>query len=138
MCSTYQAFGSVGLITSGGGRELAQVRALGYPVFTGSTICSHAYCQIADVGSTVRVGGLVVAAGDLLHGDCNGVTNIPLEIAAEVAGAAAEFVAAEAHVLDYVKGAGEKSVSELAARRKAMSEATAALRCRVSRAKTGA
>jgi regulator of RNase E activity RraA len=135
MCSTYQAFGSVGLITSGGGRDLAQVRALNYPVFTGSTICSHAYCQIADVGSTVRVGGLAVSAGDLLHGDCNGVTNIPLEIAVEVADAAAEFVAAEAHVLDYVKGRGQKSVSELAARRQAMGEATAALRRRVSRAK---
>ena len=42
MCSTYQAFGSTGLITSGGGRDLEQVHALKYPVFTGSTICSHA------------------------------------------------------------------------------------------------
>jgi 4-hydroxy-4-methyl-2-oxoglutarate aldolase len=134
MCSTYQAFGSVGLITSGGGRDLAQVRAIGYPVFTGSTICSHAYCQIADVGSIVRVGGLAVSAGDLLHGDCNGVTNIPLEIAGEVADAAAEFVTAELHVLDYVKARGQKNVAELAARRHAMSEATAALRRRVSRA----
>ena len=40
MCSTYQAFGSVGLITGGGGRDLEQVAALKYPVFTGSTICS--------------------------------------------------------------------------------------------------
>src|SRR5262245_9485945 len=65
MCSTYKAFGSVGLITSGGGRDLLQVRALGYPVFTGSTICSHAYCQTFDVGRPVRVGGLVVRTGDL-------------------------------------------------------------------------
>ena len=60
MCSTYQAFGTVGLITSGGGRDLLQVKALGYPVFTGTTICSHAYCQIFDVGRPVncrRVGG---------------------------------------------------------------------------------
>ena len=60
MCSTYKAFGSVGLITSGGGRDLLQVKALGYPVFSGSTICSHAYCQTLDVGAPVRVGGLVV------------------------------------------------------------------------------
>src|SRR5207249_10854525 len=50
MCSTYQAFGSAGLITSGAGRDLAQVRALGYPVFTGSTICSHAYCHLMHLG----------------------------------------------------------------------------------------
>jgi regulator of RNase E activity RraA len=136
MCSTYKAFGSVGLITSGGGRDLLQVRALGYPVFTGSTICSHAYCQTFDVGKPVRVGGLVVRAGDLLHGDANGVTNIPLELASEVADAAEEFVAAENHVLNYVKGSGAKDVRQLAERRAAMGEAIAALKRRVSRRKT--
>src|SRR5690242_5625611 len=85
MCSTYRAFGSVGLITSGGGRDLLQVQALGFPVFTGSTICSHAYCQTFDVGAPVRVGGLTVQNGDLLHGDANGVTNIPIDVAGEIA-----------------------------------------------------
>jgi 4-hydroxy-4-methyl-2-oxoglutarate aldolase len=135
MCSTYKAFGSAGLITSGGGRDLLQVKALGYPVFSGSTICSHAYCQTLDVGQPVRVGGLVVQTGDLLHGDANGVTNIPLELAAEVAGAAEEFVAAENHVLDYVKASGPKDVWQLAERRAAMGEAMAALRRQVSRKK---
>jgi regulator of RNase E activity RraA len=133
MCSTYQAFGAAGLITSGGGRDLLQVRALGFPVFCGSTICSHAYCHTIEVGTPVRVGGLVVRTGDLLHGDANGVTDIPLEIAGEVADAAAEFVAAEAHVLDYVKAGGEKQISEFTARRQAMTEAVATLRRRVSR-----
>src|SRR2546423_5454276 len=41
MCSTYRAFGSAGLITSGAGRDMEQVRALKYPVFTDGTICSH-------------------------------------------------------------------------------------------------
>lgn len=109
MCSTYQAFGSVGLITSGGGRDLAQVRALNYPVFTGSTIAAHAYCHILHIGLPVRVGGLVVNQGDLLHGDANGVTNIPPEIAAEVADLAGPFVDAEKIVLDYVRGPGKKT-----------------------------
>jgi regulator of RNase E activity RraA len=135
MCSTYKAFGSVGLITSGGGRDLLQVKALGYPVFSGSTICSHAYCQTLDVGAPVRVGGLVVQTGDLLHGDANGVTSIPMELASEIADVAAEFVAAENHVLEYVKTSGAKEVSALGAKRVAMSEAMAALRRRVSRKK---
>ena len=46
MCSTYQGFGSAGLVTNGAGRDLEQVRALKYPVFTGSTICSHGYCHL--------------------------------------------------------------------------------------------
>src|SRR6185436_11712778 len=111
--------------------DLLQVKALGYPVFTGSTICSHAYCQTLDVGTPVRVGGLIVHTGDLLHGDANGVTNIPLDLATEVADAAEEFVATENHVLDYVKGSGPKDVRELAKRRAAMGEAMAALRKRV-------
>lgn len=133
MCSTYKAFGSVGLITSGAGRDLLQVKALGYPVFTGSTLCSHAYCQITDVGAPVRVGGLAVHTGDLLHGDANGVTNIPLDLAAEIADVAEEFVAAENHVLHYAKAEGPKTVAELAGKRAAMAEALAALRRRVCR-----
>lgn len=133
MCSTYKAFGAAGLITSGGGRDLLQVKALEFPVFNGSTICSHAYCQTLDVGAPVRVGGLAVNTGDLLHGDANGVTNIPLALAAEIADACEEFIAAEAHVIGYVKAAGPKKISELAAGRAAMGEALAALRRRVSR-----
>jgi len=112
MCSTYQAYGSVGLVTNGGGRDLEQVRALKYPVFTGSTICSHAYCHMLHLGLPVRVGGLMVNQGDLLHGDANGVTNIPPEIATDVADIAADFVAAEAIMLDYVKAPGEKTVAK--------------------------
>jgi regulator of RNase E activity RraA len=133
MCSTYKAFGAVGLITSGGGRDLLQVRALDFPVFSGSSICSHAYCQTLELGCPIRVGGLVVRTGDLLHGDANGVPNIPLELASEVADAAAEFVAAENHVLDYVKSTGPKQLKEFSVKRAAMSEALAVLRQRVSR-----
>jgi regulator of RNase E activity RraA len=131
MCSTYKAFGSVGLVTSGGGRDLLQVKALGYPVFTGSTISSHAYCHILHVGLSVRVGGLVVNTGDLLHGDANGVTNIPLDIAADVADAAQEFVDAEKIVLDYVNAPGPKTAAGLAAARKEYSAVVATLTDRV-------
>jgi regulator of RNase E activity RraA len=133
MCSVYQAFGSVGLVTSGGGRDLEQVRALKYPVFTGSTICSHAYCQILHVGLPVCVGSLVVRPGDLLHGDANGVTNIPPEIATEVADVAQKFVDAERIVLDYVQGSGEKSVAGLRRVREEFTAVVGKLRERVGR-----
>ncbi len=112
MCSTYKAFGSAGLVTNGGGRDLEQVRELKYPVFTGNTICAHAYCHMLHLGLPVRVGGLMVNQGDLLHGDANGVTNIPPHLASEIADISEEFLRAEAIMLDYVKAPGEKSVAK--------------------------
>jgi regulator of RNase E activity RraA len=104
MCTTYKAFGAVGLITSGAGRDLDQVEALSFPCFTGGTICAHGYCHIPSINLPVHVGGVMIHPGDLLHGDRNGVTTIPLTIASAVAQACAELVAAEAIVLDYLKG----------------------------------
>jgi regulator of RNase E activity RraA len=103
MCTTYKAFSAVGLITSGGGRDLDQVEAISFPCFTGSTICAHGYCHIERINVPVRVGGVMIHPGDLLHGDRNGVTTIPLAIAADVATACAEFVAAEAVIFNYLK-----------------------------------
>jgi len=103
MCSTYKAFGAVGLITSGAGRDLDQVETLNFPCFTNGTICAHGYCHIVQINVSVRVGGVTVHPGDLLHGDRNGVTTIPTEIASKVAGACADYIAAEAIVLDYLR-----------------------------------
>ena len=133
MCSIYQGFGSVGLITSGGGRDLLQVRALRYPVFTGVTICSHAYCHLLHLGAPVRVGGLVVRQGDLLHGDANGVSSVPIGIAGEVADAAEEFCRAERIVIDYARGPGPKTVEGLAEAREEFTAALERLHRRVRR-----
>jgi len=103
MCTTYKAFGAAGLITSGAGRDLDQVEALNFPCFTGGTLAAHGYCYIEQINVPVRVGGVVIRPGDLLHGDRNGVTTIPVETAAAVAEGCREFMAAEAVILDYLK-----------------------------------
>jgi regulator of RNase E activity RraA len=103
MCTTYQGFGAAGLITSGTGRDLDQVEALAFPCFTSGTMCAHGYCQIVQINVPVHVGGVAVHPGDLLHGDRNGVTTIPNELASAVAHACPQFMAAEAVVLDYLK-----------------------------------
>src|SRR6266571_1487648 len=103
MCSTYQAFGAVGLITSGAARDLDQVRRIGFATFSNGVIVSHACSHTVEIHVPVRVGGLGVHPGDLLHADANGVTNIPTEIASDVAHAAADYMAAEGIILDYCK-----------------------------------
>jgi regulator of RNase E activity RraA len=103
MCSTYKAFGAIGLITSGAARDLDQVEAMSFPCFADGTICAHGYCHILQIHVPVHVGGVAIRPGDLLHGDRNGVTTIPNEVASAVAHACAEYVAAEQIVLDYLK-----------------------------------
>lgn len=104
MCTTYKAFGAAGLITSGAGRDLDQVEALSFPCFTSGTICAHGYCHIPSINVTVRVGGVTVQPGDLIHADRNGVTTVPLSIANAIPQACVELMAAEAVVLDCLKG----------------------------------
>jgi regulator of RNase E activity RraA len=134
MCTTYQAFGAVALITSGAGRDLEQVRALGFPVFTAGTISAHGYCHILHVHLPVHVGGLVIYPDDLLHGDLNGVTTIPHDIAVEVSQIGDEFVNAEKVILDTLRE-GTPSAERLTAARAESAQMVAALRARVSRAR---
>lgn len=103
MCSVYQAYGGRGIVTSGAGRDLDQVEALGFPAFTSGTICSHGYCHTLAVNVPVTVGGITIYPGDLLHGDLNGITTIPAEIASEVPDVCRELAAAEKIILDYLK-----------------------------------
>ncbi len=124
MCTSYQRFGAVGLITSGAGRDLLQVKPLKFPVFCDGLICSHGYPAILDVHVPVHVGGLMVRPGDLIHGDANGVTNIPADIASEVADVCEEVVKAENILLDYCHGEG----CDVAGYKKARKELGAALK----------
>lgn len=117
MCTSYQRFGAVGLVTSGAGRDLDQVATLKFPCFTGGTICAHGYCHIPHINVPVAVGGVVIHPGDLLHGDCNGVTTIPVDIAAAVAEACPEYIAAEAVILNYLKSDHVNAKGYAAARR---------------------
>ena len=121
MCTTYKSFGAVGLITSGAARDLDQVAAIDFPCFSDGVICAHGFCHFTSIGEPVHVGGVLVHPGDLLHGDCNGVTTIPIAVASAVADACPELAAAESLVLDYLK-AGKPTVDGFAAARRASKE----------------
>lgn len=132
MCTTYKRFGSAGLITSGTGRDLDQIRAIDFPAFTSGTTCAHGYCHTPTIQVPVEVGGLLVNPGDLLHGDCNGVSSIPHEIASEVAQLCGPFMEAEAILLDYLNG-GDLTPAGLAEAQKACKAAIEKLADQVSR-----
>jgi regulator of RNase E activity RraA len=103
VCTTFKKFGAAGLVTSSAGRDLDQVEPLQFPCFSDGTICAHGYPQILQINVPVHVGGVTIHPGDLLHGDRNGVTTIPNDVASATAHACAEYVAAEGVIFAYLK-----------------------------------
>jgi regulator of RNase E activity RraA len=118
LCTTYQRFGAVGLVTSGTGRDIQMVEPLRFPCFVTGTQGAHGYCHFPQLGVPVRVCGLVIRPGDLLHGDRNGLTVIPPGIAPVLERECDAFMAAEGVILDYLKGTDSPKVADFAAARK--------------------
>ncbi len=96
-----RALGCIGYVTNGAVRELPRVKALGLHLFAGNVAVSHAYAHIFDFGSPVKVGGLEVHPGDLLHGDRHGLLTVPIKIAADIPAVAVRLQQAEKRVIDF-------------------------------------
>jgi regulator of RNase E activity RraA len=99
--SILKALGCVGYVTNGAVRELPSVHAIGFQLFAGTVSVSHAYAHIFEIGTVVRVGGLDVKAGDLLHGDRHGVLTVPHQVAAKVPAAAERLQRKEDRVIEF-------------------------------------
>jgi 4-hydroxy-4-methyl-2-oxoglutarate aldolase len=85
------ALGVVGVVTNGAVRELPQLHALGLQCFARHVVPSHAYAHVFEFDVPVRVGGLEVSPGDLIHADRHGVVKVPVECAAEIPAAAEQL-----------------------------------------------
>lgn len=79
MTTLLQNFGAVGLVTDCNVRDFNEVRALNFHTFAAGTSPSHVNCRIARVGVPVQVHGMTVRTGDIIHGDINGLVQIPHE-----------------------------------------------------------
>ena len=79
MTTLMKNFGAVGLVTDGSVRDFNEVRALNFHNFASGTVASHAYCRIARVGCPLQIYGMTIRTGDLLHGDINGLIEVPVE-----------------------------------------------------------
>jgi 4-hydroxy-4-methyl-2-oxoglutarate aldolase len=110
--SVFKALGCVGYLTNGAVRELPSVRTMGIQLFGGSLTVSRAYAHIFELGAEIRVGGMDVSPGDLLHGDLHGVINVPLQVAAQIPAVAAEVKSAEQKVIEFCRS-NSFSVSKL-------------------------
>jgi 4-hydroxy-4-methyl-2-oxoglutarate aldolase len=73
-----EAAGLVGLVLDGGVRDVAALVAHGFPVFSsGIALTGASKDKPGTVGVPVRVGGVLVAAGDWIVADVDGVASVP-------------------------------------------------------------
>jgi regulator of RNase E activity RraA len=73
----HQALGVAGIVTNGAVRDIDELSRLGFPVLAGRACVSHAYAHFVELDVPVRLAGLLVEPGDLLHADQHGVQRIP-------------------------------------------------------------
>ena len=99
----HKALGCAGVVTDGSVRDLDEVRALGFQFAAAHISVSHAYVHMVDFGLPVKLGGLWVKPGDLVHADQHGVVTIPPDIADRIPEAVAKGEADERKIIDVCK-----------------------------------
>lgn len=88
---------AAGCVTDGLIRDTRGIRALGFAVFHGgiAPLNSAGRAEVVAIDEPVECGGVRVASGDLVFGDCDGVVAVPAARAAEVLALALERVGKE-------------------------------------------
>lgn len=104
MASVAKACGAVGVITDGGLRDIAEVRAMGLHYFAPYPVVSHGNFRIVEVGVPVTFDGQRIEPGDLLHGDLNGIVIVPTEALSQLPEGVDQVRRRERKMLDYVRG----------------------------------
>ncbi|MBX6313491.1 MAG: RraA family protein [Isosphaeraceae bacterium] len=99
----HQKLGCVGHITDGCPRDVDEVQALGFHLFGLNLCVSHAYVRIVAFGQPVRIAGVEIQPGDLIHADKHGVCIIPAEVAPRLAEACAQVERLERPLLEYCR-----------------------------------
>jgi 4-hydroxy-4-methyl-2-oxoglutarate aldolase len=100
-----RALGCVGAVTNGGVRDLIRVNESGFQLFAGNVSVSHAYAHIFDFGGTVKIGGLEIHPGDLIHADRHGVQTVPLAIADKVPAVARQILKKRERLIELCESA---------------------------------
>jgi 4-hydroxy-4-methyl-2-oxoglutarate aldolase len=109
----HMALGCKGVILEGAVRDLAPVRALGYPVFAREVAVGHCHAHFIDFGHPVEVGDVVVNPGDLVCADGHGVIIIPYDAAPRLAEMCRKIIDVEKPLIAVCKDRRNFSIERL-------------------------
>ncbi|MBV2366504.1 RraA family protein [Streptomonospora nanhaiensis] len=94
-----------GFVTNGRVRDVPDLQGMGFAVHAAGACVARAHMRLTAVGVPVRVAGLDVAPGDLLHGDGHGVLKIPAAAAPALPALAEAVRAEEQEVVSWARSA---------------------------------
>jgi 4-hydroxy-4-methyl-2-oxoglutarate aldolase len=117
VCAVAQRRGVAAFVIDGVIRDVAEARAIGFPVFArGVSPVAGAKSATAPLGGAVLCGGVTVAVGDVVVADEEGVVVVPAGRREEVsAGARARLAAEAAETLDDWQAAHQARIERLLA-----------------------
>jgi regulator of RNase E activity RraA len=101
--TVHKAFGLSGALTDGVMRDLGDLPE-GFPVVAGSIGPSHGFVHVVDFDQPVKMQGMAVAPGALVHADRHGAVVIPDDVAPVLEAAIAQLFKSEKVVLDATRG----------------------------------
>ncbi len=100
--TVHKALGLQGVVTDGCIRDIPQW-APGFQALAGSIAPSHAHVHLAGFGQQVRVAGMLVRSGDLVHADRHGAVIIPEAVAGKIPAACDLLARKEAVILELAR-----------------------------------
>jgi regulator of RNase E activity RraA len=103
--AVHKGLGLVGVVTDGCIRDIDQW-APGFQALAGSIMPSHAHVHLADFGKQVRVAGMLVRSGDVVHADRHGAVTIPAAVAEKIPAACDLLARKEAVILEMARAPG--------------------------------
>jgi regulator of RNase E activity RraA len=101
----HRGLGARGVVTNGSVRDL-DANAAGFQLLAARVTPSHAHVHVTGFGARVKVAGLEVASGDLVHADRHGAVLIPVDAVRRVLDAAALLQRREAVILAAARAEG--------------------------------
>jgi regulator of RNase E activity RraA len=88
-------------VTNGGVRDLREAEGVGFQFYAGSVMVSHAYVHLVDCGKPVKLGGVEIRTGDIIHADRHGVHVVPKELIDKIPAACEAIAEKERKVISY-------------------------------------
>jgi regulator of RNase E activity RraA len=104
--NVHKALGCLGVVTNGSIRDIPMI-APGFQMLAGSIVPSHAYVHVVEFGIEVKVHGMAVKSGDLIHADRHGAIVVPMDRIDAMKAALEGLSAREAKIIAAARAGGD-------------------------------